>query len=72
MRFVAQRHPTVSPEGALYLGTQAGAEALGRGSEFGTLSPGKSSQLAVVQLTELAAEDPHELLFAAGTSVRPL
>ncbi len=72
MRFVAQRHPAVSPEGVLYLGTQAGAEALGRGAEFGTLSPGKDGRLAVVQLKELTADDPHELLFAAGTSVHSL
>jgi aminodeoxyfutalosine deaminase len=72
MRFVARRYSSVTPEGVLYLGTQAGADALGIGERFGSLTPGKSSRLAVVKLTQLSASDPHELLFADGTEAGPL
>lgn len=67
LRFIAQRHSNVTLEGVLYLGTQAGAEALGRGDRFGSLSPGKSARLTQVQLSMVDAADPHELLFAEGT-----
>lgn len=72
MRFVAQRHPAVSPEGVLHLGTQSGADALGLGHRFGSISPGKSPRLTVVRLMSTRAEDPLELLFEDGTSAGPL
>jgi cytosine/adenosine deaminase-related metal-dependent hydrolase len=72
MRFVTEQHPQVTPEGVLHLGTQAGADALGLGNRFGSISPGKSARLAVVQLQSITASDPHELLFAAGTTVAPV
>jgi cytosine/adenosine deaminase-related metal-dependent hydrolase len=67
MRFVAQRHPRVTPEGVLYLGTQAGADALGQGDRYGSITPGKSARLTKVALKSFHAVDPHELLFEAGT-----
>jgi aminodeoxyfutalosine deaminase len=66
MRFVAQRYPNVTPEGVLYLGTQAGADALGLGDRFGSIAPRKSARLTTVPLALLDASDPHELLFAAS------
>ena len=67
MRFLAQQHPGITPEGVLYLGTQAGANALGLGHRFGSISRGKSARLAVLRLQTRVADDPHEALFAAGT-----
>jgi cytosine/adenosine deaminase-related metal-dependent hydrolase len=72
MRFIAHHYPEVTPDGVLYLGTQAGAEALGIDTQYGCISPGKSAELTVIELTQLSAADPHELLFADGTSSRPL
>jgi cytosine/adenosine deaminase-related metal-dependent hydrolase len=73
MRFVARRHLAVTLDGVLYLGTQAGADALGLGERFGSIAPGKSARLTVVKLTEKNnAADPHELLFAGGTVAGPL
>jgi cytosine/adenosine deaminase-related metal-dependent hydrolase len=72
MRFVTQRHEAVSPEGALYLGTQAGADALGINAQFGSITPGKSGKLTLVTLGRSQANDPHELLFDDGTLAGPL
>lgn len=73
MRFVAQRHPSITLDGVLYLGTQAGADALGVGDRFGSITPGKSAKLTVVPLTENNNPvDPHELLFADGIVAGPL
>jgi cytosine/adenosine deaminase-related metal-dependent hydrolase len=72
MRFVATHHPTVTPEGVLYLGTQAGADALGLGERFGSISPGKSTRMTKVQLVSTSATDPHALLFETGTRANPL
>ena len=71
LRFVAQRHPRVTLEGVLYLGTQAGADALGLGDRFGSIAPGKSARFTRVELKSVEADDPHELLFNAGTVPSP-
>ncbi len=63
MRLVAQQHPGVAPETILKLGTQAGAEALGCGAEFGTLAAGAPANLTIVPLPDRDAADPYELLF---------
>jgi cytosine/adenosine deaminase-related metal-dependent hydrolase len=70
MRFVAQRHSGITPEGVLYLGTQAGADALGLGDRFGSISPGKQARLTQITLASFDAGDPHELLFEANTQAR--
>jgi len=72
MRFLVQRHPSVTLEGVLYLATQAGADALGLGDKFGSISPGKSARLAQVKLASIDAADLHELLFVEGTAIGPL
>jgi cytosine/adenosine deaminase-related metal-dependent hydrolase len=63
LRFVARRHPALSPATVLHLGTQGGAAALGLDDECGAIVPGRRADLATVSLPPTAADDPHELLF---------
>ena len=62
MRFASQQHQEISPDVLLRMITSAAAKALGRDEEIGTLAPGKFADLAIVQLPEHDAADPHELL----------
>jgi cytosine/adenosine deaminase-related metal-dependent hydrolase len=64
MRFIHQRYPDFPGDVLLRMGTLAGAEALGWADETGSLSPGKSADLAVVPLPDEEGE-PHELLFGS-------
>jgi len=70
MRFVAERHAAVSPARALELGTLAGAQALGVSNQTGSLSAGKLANLAIVGPLGPGSRDPHEALFAPGTTVQ--
>ncbi len=63
MRLAAEQHHEVSAEICLRMITAAAAKALGREEEIGTLTPGKFADLAIVQLPDHQAADPHELLF---------
>jgi cytosine/adenosine deaminase-related metal-dependent hydrolase len=50
MRFIARAHPAVDPEEILHMGTLAGAEALGRESEVGSITSGKAANFAAAPL----------------------
>jgi len=65
MRHLARHFAEISPADVLRLGTLAGAEALGRANEMGTIEPGKLANLAVIPLPAHKANDPHELLFSS-------
>lgn len=67
MRFASQRHQEISPDVLLRMITSAGAKALGRDEEIGTVAPGKFADLAIVQLPNLEADDPHELLLDSAS-----
>ena len=69
MRHVARTFPEIAPADVLGLGTAAGAHALGRDTDVGTLEAGKLANLAVVELPSHDAADPHELLFDATLPV---
>jgi cytosine/adenosine deaminase-related metal-dependent hydrolase len=69
MRFAARCHPGVGRGQILKMGTLAGARALGREREAGSLEPGKRADLAVVALPDGDAADPHELLFESDEPV---
>jgi cytosine/adenosine deaminase-related metal-dependent hydrolase len=58
MRFLHARHPDVSGDVVLRMGTLSGAEALGWGDQTGSLTPGKSADLVVVPLPSEAGGDP--------------
>lgn len=62
IRTVVRRHPGVSPEQALWMGTLGGAKALGLAHVTGTLSAGKRADWMSVPLSHPHAADPHELL----------
>jgi aminodeoxyfutalosine deaminase len=64
MRHVWRAHPAVDPLTVLQLGTLSGAEALGRDTEFGSLTPGKLANLVAVSLPENARSEPSDLLAA--------
>jgi cytosine/adenosine deaminase-related metal-dependent hydrolase len=63
MRHVARAFPAIAPETVLRLGTLAGAQALGRAHEAGTIEPEKLANLTIVALPDQDGRDPHELLF---------
>jgi aminodeoxyfutalosine deaminase len=64
MRCVASKHPGVAPSTVLRLGTLAGAEALGREGEAGSITPGKRAHLIAVPLPGQARSNPDDLLAA--------
>jgi cytosine/adenosine deaminase-related metal-dependent hydrolase len=69
MRLAARRHPSVPRSTILGMGTHAGAVALGRADQIGSLGPGKQADLAIVRLPEHAAADPHDLVFDSDEPV---
>jgi cytosine/adenosine deaminase-related metal-dependent hydrolase len=70
LRFVAEHHPAVSPATVLELGTHAGARALGRGHEAGTLESGKLADLVALGPIAPGTRDPYASVFAAETRVQ--
>ena len=52
MRFVAQTHSKVAPRDILRMGTIAGAEALGREEDVGSLTPGKLANMIAVPIAD--------------------
>jgi cytosine/adenosine deaminase-related metal-dependent hydrolase len=71
-RFLHRRDPDFPGDQLLRMATLAGAEALGRAAEAGSLEPGKSADLAVVPLGPEAAAgaDPYRRLLAGAEPVR--
>ena len=51
------------------LATLAGARALGRDHDTGTITPGKVANLTAIALPDRAADDPYEALLAGNGSV---
>jgi cytosine/adenosine deaminase-related metal-dependent hydrolase len=66
LRHIAAHHPTISPEVILRMGTLRGAEALGIGHEYGSLTPGKRAVLATVPFEGNAAFTFEAILAAAA------
>lgn len=59
---VRRAGPAVAPGRILDSATRVGAEALGRGADFGTIAAGKRAVFAVVQLDSANADDVEEYL----------
>ncbi len=80
-RFVYRMHPDLPPSTILAMATLAGAQALGRADDTGSLVPGKHADFVVVPLTAPASGDPvadvlesstgPTQVFIAGTPVFP-
>ena len=69
VQFLASRYPDVSARSLLELATRAGARALGIDHVTGTLSAGKSADLAVVDLADAPPGDPYRRLLSPRTRV---
>jgi cytosine/adenosine deaminase-related metal-dependent hydrolase len=67
-RFIHERHSGFPGDQLLRMATLAGAEALGRGYQTGSLEPGKSADLVVVPLPDVDAGDPFRLLLETGAA----
>src|SRR5262249_58694266 len=68
-RFIHAEYPDVPGTALLQMATLSGAEALGFADVTGTLTPDKSADLAIVDLPDRDAADPHELLFDSDLPV---
>jgi len=69
MRAAARAHPDVEPATILHMATLAGARALGRFGDLGSLEPGKRADLTAVALPDRETSNPYELLLEADTPV---
>jgi cytosine/adenosine deaminase-related metal-dependent hydrolase len=71
MRHVARLHPQLGPHDILHMGTLAGAQALGRDQEVGSITPGKHANLVAVPIPAHAGENASDQLEAviAGDSM---
>jgi cytosine/adenosine deaminase-related metal-dependent hydrolase len=68
MKQIAATHRDVSPETILSLGTLAGALALGRADQIGSLAVGKLANLAIIELPGDAQSNDPSALFAADST----
>jgi cytosine/adenosine deaminase-related metal-dependent hydrolase len=64
MRCVAQTFPTIDPRSILRMGTLAGAEALGRAADVGSITAGKLANLVAVPLADEVSGSADDLLAA--------
>lgn len=62
MRQVARSTPSIDPQLILRMGTLAGAEALNRDVELGSITPGKRANLVAVPLEQSLSADATEVL----------
>jgi aminodeoxyfutalosine deaminase len=70
-RFVQSKNLDVAGAQLLRMATLSGAEALGLSHRTGSLEPGKSADLVVVQLPDRDDADAYGLLFGEGTPTGP-
>jgi cytosine/adenosine deaminase-related metal-dependent hydrolase len=64
-RFLHEKYPDLGGAALLRMATLSGAEALGWSDETGSLTPGKSADLAVVPLDGDTGKEPHARLFGS-------
>jgi cytosine/adenosine deaminase-related metal-dependent hydrolase len=68
-RFVHALYPDVSGSQLLRAITLSGAEALGWADECGSITPGKSADLAVLPLPDRESSDPYSLVFDSSERI---
>lgn len=72
MQHISRAHPNVDPHEILRMGTLAGAEALGRDAEAGSITVGKRADLVAIRLTSESVGSPTQLLAALlATRIAP-
>jgi cytosine/adenosine deaminase-related metal-dependent hydrolase len=64
LQYVARTHPNVNPHDILSMGALAGAEALGREGDVGSITPGKLANLVAFPLVGGPYGSPDEMLAA--------
>jgi cytosine/adenosine deaminase-related metal-dependent hydrolase len=64
MRHVARHHPEIHPQQVLQMGTLAGAQALGRANNVGSITPGKLANIVAIPLPAGADGSASDLLSA--------
>jgi cytosine/adenosine deaminase-related metal-dependent hydrolase len=69
-RFIHARYPDVPGATLLRMATLSGAEALGFGSETGSLTAGKSADLVVLPLPAEDRTDPHLLVLESALPIK--
>jgi cytosine/adenosine deaminase-related metal-dependent hydrolase len=62
MRHVARSYPEIEPQAVLRLGTLAGAEALGRAADVGSITPGKFADLVAVPIDNVHVRTTDDVL----------
>ena len=68
-RFVSRHHSGVAPSEILRMATLSGAEALDWNCDTGSLTPGKSADLAIVNLPDGHSANPELLVLDEKSSV---
>jgi len=71
MRFVAQSHPQIDPYEIIRMGTLAGAEALGREDDVGSITSQKTANLVAVPLSDPFSSTARDALTEALHSDKP-
>jgi len=71
MRHAVQAHPATDPQLVLRMGTLAGADALGRSDEVGSITCGKLANLIAIPVAEDLKLDAAELLESLLSSEAP-
>jgi len=69
LRFLRQIDPSLGGELLLTMGTLFGAWALRAETVTGSLKPGKTADLAVIELPDRESDDPYSLLFESDRPV---
>jgi cytosine/adenosine deaminase-related metal-dependent hydrolase len=71
MRHVSRSHPIVEPQQILRMATLCGAEALGRDSDVGSITPGKLANLVAVSLEDSSKGQPSDWLASIFSAKSP-
>lgn len=74
LKFIARTFPQLDSTKVLEMGTINGARALGVENEFGSIAPGKSAAISVIQPTadHHVSDETYDWLFAESMTCRPL
>jgi cytosine/adenosine deaminase-related metal-dependent hydrolase len=72
MRQVSRAHVSLDPYDVLRMGTLAGGEALGRGGEVGSITPGKLADIVAVPISAEVRGRPNSVLASVFASDEPV
>jgi len=67
MKFLSEHYNEVKPQEIFYMGTIAGAKALGMNDRFGRLEPGYYADIAVVEFDERFKNNIYDCIFSSSS-----